>query len=84
MLIDLVVVRGPQTIVLTVDSDAAFLDGAPSVVRCPTSEAYDRIHSANNIVASSIVTDEVGPITHAFAAMRHNNQGSGLGGPNQA
>ena len=85
MCLDLIIIGGPKAIILTMDPNRAFLDSATSVVHCSASKAYDRIHSADNIIGPTIITDEIRTlIANALAGVGDSDESRGLGGSDKA
>ena len=77
--VKLIIIRGPEAVVLTMDPYSPLLDSPTGVVRCSASEAYDRVHSANHVVRSPIISNKVSAlVTYALATMGNDNKRRGL------
>lgn len=82
--VNLIGVGRPEAVILTMDADAAFLYGAPRIMRTATGESYYRIHPTDHIVAPPVVTYKVGALVpYAFAAVSYYYKRCRLGDSNE-
>lgn len=79
VVINLIIISGPKAVILPVNAYRAFLYSTADIMTCPASEAYDRIHAADYVVTSPVISDQVRMvIANGLTAMGYDNHSSWL------
>src|SRR3990167_8159937 len=78
--LDLIIIRGPEAIILTVYADGPLFYRPAGIMRCSAAEAYDRVHPSHHVIRPTIVSNEISTlIAYGFSRVGYDNQGGRMG-----